>query len=152
MAFNGCLIYGKCVNAVTIDGTSYAADDWIPFPHGYILADSYIVGPDKKTELKAYRDNNINLHRVTGPNDKSTVDFTTRVLFDTPDLQKIRTWLYACVYNSRENKLDLKIWKPNTGAYSEIGASYKADTDYPISTITASNIKYNEISWSFVQY
>ena len=152
MAIEKYLIYGKCVNSITLNGITYSVGSWIPFPHEYIDEGSFKVTPDQKLELKAYRDNNAYMRRTTAPYDKSRVDFSTFAMQDVPDLQKIRDWLYATVYNTRENKLDLKIWNPRKGAYQTINASYMTDIEFPIIHIKNNNIKYDSIQWTFIQY
>ena len=46
-------------------------------PNKYITSDGYVDTPNQRTELEAYRDANILLHRVTSPNFKTTIMFTT---------------------------------------------------------------------------
>ena len=47
------------------------------FPHELIQKDTYQSTPLQRTEIKAYRDNDNYLHRVTSPNYKTKIEFQT---------------------------------------------------------------------------
>ena len=69
------------------------------FPHELIAADTYQSTPLQRTEIKAYRDNNSLLHRVTSPNYKTKLKFQTLEL-TLAQMQRIRNILNAAFINS----------------------------------------------------
>lgn len=138
MAFQGYLIKGNTTNT--------------EFPMDLILADTYDVTPDQRSELKAFRDNNNYLNRVTSPNFKSKITFQTREMNES-DMQRIRNWINSNIENSIQNSLSLTIYKPNTGTYENIHMAYKTDETYRIKRIRGLNdVDYGKITWTFIQY
>ena len=139
MAFQGWLIKGNMTNT--------------SFPMDLILADTYDVTPDQRSELKADRDNTNYLNRITSPNFKSKITFQTREMNEA-DMQRIRQWINSNVVNYIQNALSLTIWKPNRGVYENINMSYKTDETYRIKKIDRgeNDIAYGKITWTFIQY
>lgn len=123
------------------------------FPMDLIKKDSYDITPDQRSELKAYRDNTNYLQRITSPNFKSKIKFTT-IEMGERDMARIRAWVRNNLINSVQNSLSLTIYKPNTGTYENINAAYKTDETYRIKTIdqVENNVNYGEITWTFIQY
>ena len=120
------------------------------FPHGLIEKDNYKSTPLQRTDIKAYRDNSILLHRVTSPNFKSKVEFQT-IPINLAQLAQIRTVLNAAMDNSKERRLQVCYWDDDLLTYRTMTA-YMTDTTYPVSTISNNNIKYNAIKFTFIEY
>lgn len=120
------------------------------FPHALIDKDTYSSTPLQRTELKAYRDNDNLLHRVTSPNYKSKVEFST-IALDLAQLQTIRNVLNAAMDNSKERKLQVRYWDDELLNYRTMTA-YVTDTTYPVSVISNTNIKYKAIKFTFIEY
>lgn len=138
MAFQGYLIKGNTTNT--------------EFPMDLILADTYDVTPDQRSELKAFRDNDNYLNRVTSPNFKTKITFQTCEMNES-DMQRIRNWLNSNIENSIQNALSLTIYKPNTSTYENIHMAYKTDETYRAKRIRGSNdVDYGKITWTFIQY
>ena len=121
------------------------------FPMDLIIEDTYDVTPDQRSELKAFRDSNNYLNRVTSPNFKSKIVFQTREMNES-DMERIRSWINNNLINPIQNSLDLTIYKPNQATYENIGMAYKTDETYRIHSISSSDIKYGKITWTFIQY
>lgn len=123
------------------------------FPHELMVASSFKISPNKRIELKAYRDNDVLLHRKTSPNFKTELSFETFAMNDS-DLVKIRTWLAKCTTVSRERRCSLKAFDPETGDYV-VGDFYLTDPEFTIRKIETKvngTIYYDRITWNFIQY
>lgn len=120
------------------------------FPHELIDKDNYKSTPLQRTDLKAYRDNSILLHRVTSPNYKSKIEFQT-ININLAQLAQIRAILNAAMDNSKERKLNVTYWDDELLDYRTMTA-YMTDTTYPVSVIKGSDIKYSSIKFTFIEY
>lgn len=120
------------------------------FPHGLIEKENYKSTPLQRTDIKAYRDNSIFLHRVTSPNYKSKVEFQT-IPLNLAQLAQIRDVLNAAMDNSKERRLQVRYWDDELLDYRTMTA-YLTDTTYTVSTISSSDIKYKSIKFTFIEY
>lgn len=118
--------------------------------HKYIQLDTYQPVPNQRTELSAYRDNNNYLHRNTSFNHKTTLKFDTipLTLLQKIDLQN---QMSAGLINSVERKYRITYWNDEQNCYitSEF---YMPDVTYTIRSITKDDIKYEPISYEFIEY
>lgn len=128
------------------------ADTHELFPHRFINKDSYEIIPDQRTELKAYRDNNIYLHRIVSPNHKTKIEFSTIDKLRLSQLETILQWINGATINAKERKVRFEYWNDALQQYRTMNAAYQTDTTYPISTISSSNIKYRSIKFTFIEY
>lgn len=119
-------------------------------PHKYIQLSSYDTTPNQRTELSAFRDNNNRLHRVTSPNHKTTIRFTTLPL-NLIEKSEIQEVMKKGLLNETERKYKVTYWNDETNTYitSEF---YMPDVNYQIKKIEDKNIEYNPISFEFIEY
>lgn len=120
------------------------------FPHKYIAEKSYQTTPLQRTELKAYRDTRNNLHRITSPNYKSKIVFKT-VPLTLAELREIRTLLNSAFINNQQRKLNVTYWDEELLAYRTMTA-YMPDITYTVTKISDSNIKYEPVDLTFIEY
>lgn len=120
------------------------------FPHKYIAKDTYQSTPLQRTELKAYRDTQNKLHRVTSPNYKSKVTFQT-IPLNLAQLRQIRELLNGAFSNSQQRKLQVTYWDDELMKYRTMTA-YMPDTTYQVECISDNNIKYKAIELTFIEY
>lgn len=123
------------------------------FPHKLIAKDSYQSTPLQRTDLKAYRDNDVYLHRVVSPNYKTKIEFSTLDKLKLKQLEEIQKILNRARINTKERKVRLTYWDDELMDYRTMNAAYQTDTTYPVSTITRlGNIKYRAIKFTFIEY
>ena len=121
------------------------------FPHELIVMDSYKSTPLQRTEIKAYRDSNNLLRRVTSPNCKTKIEFSTYEL-SLAQLKKINDFLRGAYSNSLQRKLEINYWDDELLDYRNMTA-YIPDITYPVKCITKEgNIKYSPITFTFIEY
>ncbi|MCH5202749.1 MAG: hypothetical protein J1F17_06040 [Oscillospiraceae bacterium] len=120
------------------------------FPHGLIAKETYQSTPLQRTEVKAYRDSNNTLHRVTSPNYKTKVTFNT-VALDLSQLEEIQNLLKSAYINTSQRKLKVTYWDDELLKYRTMTA-YIPDTTYTIKTITKNNINYSAITITLIEY
>lgn len=124
------------------------------FPHRYIAKDSYQSTPLQRIDLKAYRDNNAELHRVVSPNYKTKIEFSTIDKLGLKQLEEIQQVLARARLNTKERKVKLTYWDDELMAYRTVNAAYQTDTAYPVSTVSRllRTIKYRPIKFTFIEY
>lgn len=120
------------------------------FPHELIAKDTYQSTPLQRTEIKAYRDSNNKLHRTTSPNYKSKVVFNTLEL-NLTQMQKIRNILNNAFENAQQRKVKITYWDDELLQYRTMTA-YIPDITYQIVKISADNIKYSPVTFTFIEY
>lgn len=136
MSFNGYLI--KFVKSGQL------------FPHELIAKEGYEATPLQRTEIKAYRDSNNLLHRITSPNSKTKIVITTKAL-NLKELTKLRNILNSAFDNSQQRKLRIQYWDDELLAYRTMTA-YMPDITYTPRSIEDDNIKYKPIQLTFIEY
>lgn len=119
-------------------------------PHKYIQLSSYDTTPNQRTELSAVRDNNNYLCRVTSPNHKTTIKFTT-VPVNLAEKTEIQVIMSYGLVNSTERKYNVTYWNDETNSY-RTSEFYMPDVNYQIRKIDGSNIEYNPISFELIEY
>lgn len=124
------------------------------FPHRLIAKDSYQSTPLQRVDLKAYRDNNVTLHRVVSPNYKTKIEFSTIDNLKLRQLEQIQQVLSRARINTKERKVTLTYWDDELLQYRTMNAAYQTDTTYPVSTISRvlRTIKYRPIKFTFIEY
>jgi asparagine N-glycosylation enzyme membrane subunit Stt3 len=118
--------------------------------HKYIQLSSFDTTPNQRTELSAVRDNNNYLCRVTSPNHKTTIKFTT-IPLNLTEKTTIQAIMLNGLVNEVERKYRITYWNDETNTYitSEF---YMPDVNYQIKKIEGKNIEYNPISFEFIEY
>ena len=124
------------------------------FPHNLIAKDTYQSTPLQRIELKAYRDNNVQLHRVVSPNYKTKIEFSTLDKITLAQLQQIHNFLTGVNVKRSERKIKLEYWDDELLQYRTMNAVYITDTTYPVSTIDRAkrSIRYKAIKFTFIEY
>ena len=89
----------------------------LQFPHKLIAKESYQATPLQRTEIKAYRDSNNLLRRVTSPNNKTKITFNTKDGLTLAEMRTIRSVLNGAMSNSQQRKLDVEYWDDELLAY-----------------------------------
>ena len=122
------------------------------FPHELIAKDTYQATPLQRTEIKAYRDSNNKLHRVTSPNHKTKITFNT-IDLSLKDLEKIRKYLNRHIIHTNQRKTaKVKYWDDELFEYREMNAAYLPDITYSVKTIAQSDIRYSPITITLIEY
>lgn len=124
------------------------------FPHRYIAKDSYQSTPLQRIDLKSYRDNNVDLHRVVSPNYKTKIEFSTIDKLKLRQLEEIQRVLSRARINTKERKVTMEYWDDELMEYRTMNAAYQTDTTYPVSTVSqfGYKIKYRPIKFTFIEY
>lgn len=120
------------------------------FPQRYIQKGTYKSTPLQRTEIKAYRDNNNLLHRVTSPNYKTKIEFQTYPL-NLSELTEIQTKLDAAMENAQQRRLVLTYWDDELLSYRQ-ATFYMPDKTYSVSTIGNGDIRYQPLTFTFIEY
>lgn len=136
MSFNGYLI--KFVKSGKL------------FPHELIAKEGYEATPLQRTEIKAYRDSNNKLQRITSPNSKTKIVITTNSL-NLEEMTRLRQVLNSAMDNSQQRKLRIQYWDDELLAYRTMTA-YMPDITYTPKAITADDIVYKPIQLTFIEY
>lgn len=119
-------------------------------PPELLKADSYSAIPYQRTELQAYRDENNLLHRVTSPNHKTKITFST-VPLTLAQKQQLQNIIASGMTSSVERKCAVTYWNDEVNCY--IAADfYLPDVTYPIKDIRGNDIQYDSISYTLIQY
>lgn len=120
------------------------------FPHNYIKKDTYKSTDLQRAEIKAYRDNNYDLHRVTSPNYKTKIEFQTYKL-SLAQLTEIQTKLRAAMDNFQQRRIQLTYWDNELLDY-RTAIFYMPDKTYNIVTFGGGNINYAPLTFTFIEY
>lgn len=103
---------------------------WLPL--SYLLADGYESTPNQRTELEAYRDADIYLHRVTSPNHKTilTLNFCPMCKSDKENVQAI-IYSASSMINETERKVYVTYWNEEANEYTS-GYFYISDITFKL--------------------
>ena len=120
------------------------------FPHQYIKKDTYKSTDLQRSEIKAYRDNNNYLHRVTSPNYKTKIEFQTYKL-SLAQLSEIQSKLNAAMDNAQQRRLQLTYWDNELLDY-RTSTFYMPDKTYNIIMFGGGDIQYSPLTFTFIEY
>lgn len=120
------------------------------FPDKYINPSTYKATPLQRTEKKAYRDNLYTLHRVTVPNHKTKVVFST-VSLNLAELREIRSLINNAYASKIQRKVAVEYWDDELLEYRTMTA-YISDITYTKRKITADDIEYDPIEFTLIEY
>lgn len=131
------------------------ADNLIKFggtwlPNEYLLADGYESTPNQRTELDAFRDANVLLHRVTSSNYKTLISFTLCPMTLT-DKQYVQSIINGGMENSTERKVLVTYWNDETNSY-ETGHFYIHDVTYQIMGYYGGERWYKSVTYELTEY
>lgn len=122
------------------------------FPHKY-LAQGNESTPFQRTELEAYRDANILLHRVTSPNHKSTLKITTIPGITLEEKIEIEEVMNRGLLDSIQRKYRVEYWNDDIGVNSYcIGDFYIPNPTFNRQKITDNTIIYDSLTYEFIEY
>lgn len=118
-------------------------------PSKYIMSDGYVITPNQRTELEAYRDADIELHRVTSRNFKTSISLTTcpMSLSDKIEFQSIIEADMEII----ERKVRITYWNDETNEYS-VGDFYVSDTTFSILGYFGGERWYKPATFQFIEY
>lgn len=122
----------------------------VSLPNRYIAQGTYSITPNQRTELSAYRDNNNNLQRATSPNFKTKITFSTTIL-ELNDKINLQSIIASGIINNTERKVQVTYWNDETNSY-HTSYFYIPDVTFTILDTLDSNIYYNPISYTFIEY
>ncbi len=120
------------------------------FPTKYIALDSFKATPLQRTEVKAYRDSLNKLHRVTSPNHKTKLVFSTTAL-NLAELREILSLLDNAYANKTQRKVSVEYWDDELLSYRTMTA-YLPDITYTKEKITGNDIQYEPVELTFIEY
>lgn len=120
------------------------------FPNKYLAPDSFQSTPLQRTEIKAYRDNLNKLHRVTSPNHKTKLVFSTRKL-NLSELREILNMLNKAYSNRNQRKMAVEYWDDEKMSYRSMVA-YISDITYTKERVMDDDISYSPVSFTLVEY
>lgn len=119
------------------------------FPSSLILLSSWKPTPRQRTELQAYRDSNMSLHRVTSPNHKTKLTFDT-VPMQLAEYEMLRGLINSATENVQQRRLALEYWDDELLDY-RTATFYSPDITYTIRRITTDNIFYDSFNFTFIE-
>ena len=117
-------------------------------PNSYF--NEYSSTPNQRLDSDAERDNLGNLQRSTLPNSKTTITFSTHILFLEEKL-KFQEIINLSIINEAQRKCYITYWNDETNAYSS-GYFYIPDIEFSLLDADAKTIKYNPISIELIEY
>lgn len=117
----------------------------------YISLKSFKVTPNQRLELAAYRDANFLLHRVTSPNFKTKIDFTTVAGLTISDKEDMFNTINTGLINSIQKSYNVVYWNDDTSSYRQ-GKFYMPNVEYNIRRISDTDIIYEPIRIAFIEY
>lgn len=126
----------------------------VTLPNSFLLADGWEETPNQRTEIDAYRDADILLHRETSSNYKSKFKITIREL-NLSEMEAFHTVLNNAITNKTERKMDITYWNTEEMNYvHSVTNFYLTDTTYKIHTVdeVKKDILYNSFDMTFIEY
>lgn len=120
------------------------------FPNKYITSDGYNTTPNQRTELKAYRDADINLHRVTSPNFKTSISLTLCPM-SASEKQEVQNIIKNSMINTDERKVDVTYWNDEINSYSN-GYFYISDVTYNLMGFYGGEKWYKSVTYQLTEY
>ena len=117
----------------------------------YISLKSFKVTPNQRLEIEAYRDANSLLHRVTSPNFKTKIDFTTVAGLTLSDKEDMFNRINTGLINSNQKSYNVVYWNDDTSSYRQ-GIFYMPNVEYTIRRISDTDIIYEPIRIAFIEY
>ena len=99
---------------------------WLP--DELLLSDGWNPTPNQRTELDAYRDAAVNLHRTTSPNYKTTIILNFCPMSKT-DKERLQGIINSAMINTVERKIQITYWNDETNEYTD-GVFYIPDITF----------------------
>lgn len=127
----------------------------VQLPNSYLLADGWESTPNQRTEISAWRDANILLHRDTSPNFKTSLKLNIKEM----NLQE-RKALKAVIglatlpdTDKKQRRVQITYWNDEDLEYRS-GVFYMTDATYTIHRIDedSKDIEYNGHTIELIEY
>lgn len=119
-------------------------------PNKYITSDGYVTTPNQRTELEAFRDANILLHRVTSPNFKTSITLTLCPM-SASEKQYVQEIIKGGMTNTVERKVAVTYWNEETNKY-KTGDFYISDPTYSLMGRYGGKNWYKPITYQLTEY
>lgn len=119
-------------------------------PNKYLMQDGYISVPNQRTELDAYRDADVLLHRSTSPNYKSKIQLTLCPM-NEDDKRNVKNIIKSGMVNEVERKVYVTYWNEEFDAYTS-GFFYIADVSYQPMGMYGGELWYNSVELELTEY
>lgn len=158
MAFNGAFLW---VQATSADQTAYANTDrlktisgtvYLSFPEKYMALKGYSIDPNKREEIKAYRDDNTrNLTRVTATGTKTTMKIKMLGALRNAQKKEVFKWFTDHESDALQRKISLLFYDSDTDGY-RTGSFYRADTELTAISHTNNDIVWDSFDFELTQY
>ncbi len=97
-------------------------------PNSFLTDDGYVTTPNQRTELEAYRDADIKLHRTTSPEYKTSIQLTFCPMSQS-DKELLQNIIRTDMENEIERKVSVTYWNEETNDYKD-GEFYISDVTY----------------------
>lgn len=127
----------------------------VQIPNSFIVADGWDSTPNQRTEIDAYRDANVLLHRETSSNYKTYLSLNIRSL-NLEEMEALHNVIGLAqlpeMYRN-QRRLALTYWNDETLQYAS-GIFYMPDIKYSINRVDeeTKDIFYNEFTMEFIEY
>lgn len=123
-------------------------DTWLP--NEYITEDGYVVTPNQRTELEAYRNADVLLHRVTSPNFKTSITLTLCPMSLTEKMT-VQSIINSAMIVPTERKVAVTYWNDETNTY-ETGDFYISDVTYSVMGYYGGERWYKSVTYQLTEY
>lgn len=123
-------------------------DTWLP--NEYITADGFITTPNQRTELEAYRNADVLLHRVTSPNFKTSITLTLCPM-SLSDKMIVQEIINNAMLIPNERKVNVTYWNDETNGYSQ-GEFYISDVTYSTLGYYGGERWYKSVTYQLTEY
>ena len=91
------------------------------------------------------------MHRVTSPNFKTKIDFTTVAGLTLSDKEDMFNTINTGLINSNQKSYNIVYWNDDTSSYGQ-GTFYMPNVEYTIRRISDNDIIYEPIRIAFIEY
>lgn len=124
-------------------------------PLSFMIASGWESTPNQRTEVDAYRDANILLHRETSKNYKTKLSFTIRSLH-LREKMAVQKYINDAITNEAERKIsNVTYWNDETNSYTTTATGfYISDPTYKIKQIDTekNDILYESFQITMIEY
>lgn len=97
-------------------------------PNNFLTNDGYVTTPNQRTELEAYRDANVELHRNTSSEYKTSIRLTFCPMSQS-DKELLLSIISSGMINEIERKVKVRYWNEEINDYKD-GYFYISDITY----------------------
>ena len=131
-----------------IDHLIKFGDTWLP--EELLMSDGWQPVPNQRTELQAFRDANINLHRVTSANYKTSLTITLTPMNKT-DKERVQAIIKSGMVNEIERKVLVTYWNDEDNQY-KTGYFYIPDISFQTLGFFGGERWYKSVTIQLIEY